>query len=170
MKRVIIICCYAMLMTSCLISITSDHNETRQSMEGFMERLLDEYYSDVIRWFPESTSYQDKTVTFRQIDDNIWTCSISEKPQDTPVWEWNVSATATITVVGNSKTYSMVGTVTEEEYVTRFFTLGDGIKDYNGVLRAEVFDKQGNGIGWGEAIITESPSYGHEPTYVSGEF
>jgi len=85
------------------------------------------------------------------------------------IW-WHISATVTITISGESRSYSIDGMVTEEEYNTRFFTLGDGIKDYNGVLRAEVFNKQGNGIGWGEATITERPSYGHQPTYVTGEF
>lgn len=168
MKRVIIICFYILLVTSCLIDVTSDHHETRQSMEGFMERLVDDYLIEVHRRFPGDEPFDDdKTMTFRQLDGNTWTCSITKTDSDLPM---NASATVTITVTGKSKTYSIVGTVNEEDYVTNFFTLGEGIKDFNGVLRAEVFDKKGNGIGWGEARITEHPYYGHEPTYVTGEF
>ena len=168
MKKILIFACFIPLLTSCLIG--SDHDKTRQDMEGFMERLVQEYYLDVDLRYPESQSYNGKSMTFGSLNDNVCVCAIYEEAPYNPSAKWHISATVTITISGESRSYSIDGMVTEEEYNTRFFTLGDGIKDYNGVLRAEVFNKQGNGIGWGEATITERPSYGHQPTYVTGEF
>ena len=168
MKRILIFACFIPLLTSCLIG--SDHDKTRQDMEGFMERLAQEYYFDVDLRYPKSQSYQGKSMTFKSIDDNVCICTIYEEDPYNTSAKWHISAAVIITISGESKTYSIDGMVTEEEYNTRFFTLGDGIKDHNGVLRAEVFDKQGNGIGWGEVTITSDKSSVYSLTYKTGEF
>ena len=155
------------MMTSC---IPREHNMRLQNMEGYVSSIVDRYYYSVKTSFSNYSNgwtYMNG-YSFTQTEDNAWLCEIHETKDDVPKWKYyDINGYSDFTVQiyqeGTSLTFIIQGTCTEDDYITKVRSFGEGIKDDVGIIKVEIY-QNGSLLGWGEATLSQyDPNLGEYP-------
>ncbi len=137
MKKVLIYLFCSLLLASC---ISSDHLSTKMDFEGYVERMLEIYYSDAVFYLDRDIK-SDK-YTYVDISDDEWLCTVKEDTEDV------VSTVKVIISKAGPRTVYIEGTRTEPGYYTVLSTLPPGITEGDTEnFKVEVYNDSGTLLG-----------------------
>ena len=155
----------ALIICSCT-KVT--HEGANYTMEGYALRITKRYYTDVesnFKDFKTGNEHRRGNADFTELDDNTWQCQIKEENKTdwrNTVYHSSSDLTVTIFDTDELHIFSIHGIITEDEYVTRVDTLGEGIRDSTGILHIDVL-RSGILQGWAEVAVNPK-GYDYEVT------